>query len=232
MTAENKSVIKKAFGTAFPHTIPVFTGFITLGMAYGVLMSTKGFGTIWAMLMSLVAFCGSMQFAAITLLVSAFDPIQAFILSVMVNARHLFYGISMLEKYKGLGKIRFFLIYMLCDETFSIASSIEPPEDVNRKWFYFAISILDYSYWQMGTLLGSIVGNVITFNTEGLDFALTALFVVLFLEQIKKTENRLSGVIGVCGTIAALIVFGADNLVIPAMIIVLICLLAGRRKIC
>jgi len=103
---------------------------------------------------------------------------------------------------------------------------------VNRKWFYFAISILDYSYWQMGTLLGSIVGNVITFNTEGLDFALTALFVVLFLEQIKKAENRISGIIGVCGTIAALIVFGADNLVIPAMIIVLICLLAGRRKIC
>jgi len=232
MTAENKSAVKKAFKTAFPHTIPVFTGFITLGMAYGVLMSTKGFATIWAMLMSSVAFCGSMQFAAITLLVSSFDPIQALILSVMVNARHLFYGISMLEKYKGLGKIRFFLIYMLCDETFSIASSIEPPEDVDRKWFYFAISILDYLYWQIGTLLGSIVGNVITFNTEGLDFALTALFVVLFLEQMKKSENRISGMIGVCGTVGALLLFGADNLVIPAMIIVLVCLLAGRRKIC
>ena len=121
---------------------------------------------------------------------------------------------------------------MLCDETFSIASSIEPPEDVDRKWFYFAISILDYSYWQMGTFLGSLVGNVISFNTEGLDFALTALFVVLFLEQMKKSENRISGIISVLGTVLALFVFGADNLVIPAMIIVLVCLLAGRRKIC
>lgn len=229
---ENKNVIKKAFKTAFPHTIPVFTGFIALGIAYGVLMSTKGFATIWAMLMSSVAFCGSMQFAAITLLASSFDPLQALILSIMVNARHLFYGISMLEKYKGFGKIRFFLIYMLCDETFSIASSIEPPEDVDRKWFYFAVSLLDYLYWQLGTFLGAVIGNVITFNTEGLDFALTALFVVLFIEQMKKKENRNSGLIGIFATVLALVIFGADNLVIPAMIIVLGCLLAGRRKIC
>ncbi|MBR5468138.1 MAG: AzlC family ABC transporter permease [Firmicutes bacterium] len=229
---DNNKAIKKAFKTAFPHTIPVFTGFIALGIAYGVLMSTKGFATIWAMLMSSVAFCGSMQFAAITLLASSFDPLQALILSIMVNARHLFYGISMLEKYKGFGKIRFFLIYMLCDETFSIASSIEPPEDVERKWFYFAVSLLDYLYWQLGTFLGAVIGNVITFNTEGLDFALTALFVVLFLEQMKKKENRNSGVIGIFATVLALVIFGADNLVIPAMIIVLGCLLAGRRRIC
>jgi len=232
VTAENKQKLKKAFKAAFPHTIPVLTGFLVLGMAYGVLMRTKGFGTVYSVAMSAIAFCGSMQFVAITLLTSAFNPVQALLLSFMVNARHLFYGISMLEKYKGLGKIRGFLIYVLCDETFSVSSSVEPPENVERKYLYFAISLLDYLYWIGGTLAGSLVGGMITFNTEGLDFVLTALFVVLFIEQVKKKENRIPGIIGIVGTVASLIIFGADNLVIPAMIIVLVCLIAGRKKLC
>ncbi len=118
---------KEAFLAAFPYAIPVMTSFIILGIAYGVLMQTKGYGTLWSVLMSAIAFCGSMQFFAITLLTVPFNPIQAFLLSLMVNARHLFYGISMLEKYNNLGKIRFFLIYTLCDETFSIASSAPCP---------------------------------------------------------------------------------------------------------
>ena len=171
-----------------------------------------------------------MQFVAITLLTTVFDPFQAFLLSIMVNARHLFYGISMLNKYKGLGKIRGFLIYTLCDETFSIASSIEPPRDVKPKYFYFWISFLDYSYWILGTLLGGLVGKLITFNTKGLDFALTALFVVLFIEQVRKKENRLPGLIGmVCSTVA-LCIFGADQMVIPAMILILVLLLLDMKR--
>ncbi len=224
---------QKAFSAAFPHTIPVLTGFLVLGMAYGVLMQTKGYGTLWAVLMSAVAFCGSMQFVAITLLTAAFNPLQAFLLSVMVNARHLFYGISMLEKYKGLGKVRAFLIYTLCDETFSISSSVTPPEDIDRKYFYLSISLLDYLYWVIGTFLGSVLGNFVSFNTKGLDFVLTALFVVLFLEQMKKSENRIFGLIGIACTVVALVFFGAANLVIPAMILILLVLLGmGRKKIC
>jgi len=221
-----------ALGAAFPLTIPVLTGFIVLGMTYGVLMQTKGYGVLWAVLMSAVAFCGSMQFVAITLLTAAFDPLAAFFLSLMVNARHLFYGLSMLEKYKGLGKLRVFLIYTLCDETFSIASSALVPEGVDRKYFYFFISLLDYFYWVFGTFLGSVLGGVLSFNTKGLDFALTALFVVLFLEQMKKEENRLAGMAGLICAAAALAVFGAENLVIPAMILIVVTLLSGRKLLC
>lgn len=222
----------KALAAAFPHTIPVLTGFLTLGMAYGVLMQTKGYTTIWAVLMSAIAFCGSMQFVAITLLTTAFDPVSAFLLSLMVNARHLFYGISMLEKYRGLGKIRPFLIYTLCDETFSIASSVSPPENVDRKAFYVAISLLNYLYWVVGTALGGVLGSLITCNTKGLDFALTALFVVLFLEQMKKQSNRVSGVIGIVGSLVALMLFGAAKMVLPSMLIILLILLIGGRKTC
>ena len=224
-----KEAFRKAFRAAFPHTVPVLTGFLVLGIAYGVLMQTKGYGAVWAFLMSAIAFCGSMQFVAITLLTTAFDPMQAFLLSIMVNARHLFYGISMLEKYKGLGKIRGFLIYVLCDETFSITSSVDPPEGTNRKYFFFSISLLNYLYWIMGTLLGSILGNLIHFNTQGLDFVLTALFVVLFLEQLEKKENRVHGAVGMIGTTLSLFLFGADKLVIPAMGIILCVLVMGYQ---
>lgn len=224
---------KKALSAAFSYTVPVLTGFLVLGAAYGVLMQTKGYGTVWAVLMSAVAFCGSMQFAAITLLTTAFDPLQAFLLSIMVNARHLFYGISMLEKYKGLGKTRAILIYTLCDETFSISSCAEPPEGVDRKSFYLSVSLLDYLYWVLGTFLGSALGDFVTFNTAGLDFVLTALFVVLFLEQMKKSENRIFGLTGIVCTVISVFVFGASNPVIPSMILILMVLLVmGRKKIC
>ncbi len=230
-TRDSKS-IKKALVSALPHTIPVFTGFIFLGMAYGVLMQAKGYNALWSVLMSAVAFCGSMQFVAITLLTTAFNPFQAFLMSFMVNARHLFYGVSMLGKYRGMGKIKAFLVYLLCDETFSIIYSIEPPEDVDSKSFYFWISLLDYLYWVLGTFLGGVIGNFVSFNTMGLDFVLTALFTVLFLEQMKAKENRLCGFIGIVGTVISLAVFGQENVVIPAMMIILVILTAGRKKIC
>ena len=229
---KSKKVFQQAFTAAFPHTIPVLTGFLVLGMAYGVLMQTKGYGAVWAVLMSMIAFCGSMQFVAITLLTAAFNPIQAFLLSITVNARHLFYGLSMLEKYKGLGKVRAVLIYTLCDETFSISSSVAPPENIDRKYFYLSISLLDYFYWVLGTFLGSVLGSFITFSTKGLDFVLTALFVVLFMEQMTSRENRISGIIGLACTGVGLFMFGVENLVIPSMLFILLVLLAGRKRIC
>ena len=221
----------RALRAAFPVTIPVLTGFLCLGLAYGLLMQTKGYGPLWSTLMSAIAFGGSMQFVAVTLLTTAFDPIQAFLLSVMVNARHMFYGLSMLEKYRGLGKVRGFLIYVLCDETFSLVSTVEPPEGVERKDFYFCISLLDYLYWVTATALGGLLGSFLTFDTTGMDFALTALFVVLFLEQWRKPENRPAGVVGILCAAGSLLVFGADNMVIPAMVLVLAVLLGARRRL-
>ena len=229
---ETRSTTKSALRAAFPVTIPVLTGFTCLGLAYGVLLETKGYGPMWATLMSAIAFGGSMQFVAITLLTTVFDPIQAFLLSIMVNARHIFYGLSFLDKYKGLGKIRAYLIYTLCDESFSLISTVEPPEHVEKKDFYFWISFLNYSYWVVATALGGLMGKFITFDTTGLDFALTALFVVLFMEQWKKKENRFAGVVGIACAAASLAIFGADRMVIAAMALILLVLLGGRKRLC
>ena len=224
--------ITRAVRAAFPHTVPILTGYLVLGAAYGLLMQTTGFGAPWVLLMSAVAYCGSMQFVAITLLAGAYDPLQALLMSLMVNARHMFYGLSMLDRYKGMGKARFPLIYMLCDETFSIVSTVEPPPEVEAKDFYLAVTLLDYGYWLAASLLGAAVGDLIPFDTTGMDFALTALFVVLFLEQWKKKENRPAGIIGLVCTALSLAVFGPDNLVIPAMVLLLAVLLGGRKKLC
>ncbi|WP_343209319.1 AzlC family ABC transporter permease [Anaerolentibacter hominis] len=231
MDKDKKEMWKKAFRAAFPQTIPVLTGFAFLGIAYGVLMNTKGYGVLWSFLMSAVAFCGSMQFVAITLLTIPFNPLQAFLMSLMVNARHLFYGISMLKKYRGLGKIKGFLIYTMCDETFSIACSAEVPEGVDRKSFYFFISLLDYLYWIGGSVIGGLLGGLVSFDTKGLDFVLTALFVVIFLNQWENRKNRLPAAIGVGISALCVILFGADQFIIPAMIGLLVCLTLLRKPL-
>lgn len=217
---------------AFPLTLPVLTGYLVLGLAYGVLLQTKGYGPLWSTLMSAIAFCGSMQYAAVTLLTTVFDPVQAFFLSLMVNARHLFYGVSMLKKYAGLGLMRPFLIYWLTDETFSVLCTVDVPKDTDPGPFYFCVSALNYCYWVLGTLLGGVAGSLVTFNTTGMDFALTALFVVLLIEQLKGKQQCLSGVIGLVCSVVALAIFGADHMVIPAMVLVLACLMLERRKLC
>lgn len=221
----------KALKAAFPYTIPVLTGFIVLGFAYGVLMSTKGYGPMWSFLMSAIAFCGSMQFVAITLLTTVFNPVQALLLSIMVNARQLFYGISMLDKYKGTGKLKPFLIYTLCDETFFTNYTIQPPKEINTNYFYFFVSLLNYAYWSLGSLFGGLIGNMITFDTKGLDFVLTAFFVVIFINQWKSVKKHFSAIVGVISSTLCLIVFGASNFIIPSMLVILLVLLIFRRKI-
>lgn len=221
-----------ALRAALPATIPVMTGYICLSIAYGILMAANGYGLLWSTLMSLLVFAGSMQYAAIELLVSVFNPLQGFLLAFMVNARHIFYGLAVLEKYKGMGKLRAYLIYTLTDETFSLVSTLEPPEGVDRKHFYVCLSLLNHMFWVSGTVLGSLAGGLITFDTTGMDFALTALFVVLFLEQWKKRENRAAGVIGIVCAAVSLALFGADHLVIPAMILIMAVLLGGRKRLC
>ena len=221
-----------ALRAAFPATVPVLTGYLCLGIAYGVLMRTAGYGLGWAVFLSIVCYAGSMEFVTVTLLTSAFDPVQALVMSILVNARHCFYGLSILEKYRGTGWARPFLIFGLTDETFSLVSTLEPPAGVERRDFYFWISLLDYLYWQMGSVLGALIGGLLPFDTTGLDFALTALFIVLFLEQWRKRENRPAALIGLGCTAVSLAAVGADRLVIPAMVLILAVLLGGRNKLC
>lgn len=225
------NIRKEALKAAFPHTIPVLTGFMFLGTAYGVLMASKGYGVIWSFLMSTIAFCGSMQFVAITLLTSAFAPVQTLVLTLLVNARHLFYGLSMLKKYRGVGRLKFFLIFMMCDETFSINYSAQVPEHIDKGWFYFFISFLNYTYWALGTVLGGVLGNIIIFNTKGLDFSLTALFVVIFMNQWQEKKNRIPALLGLGAALGSLILFGPSDFIIPAMVLILISLTLLRGKL-
>jgi len=226
-----KNNLKRALKAAFPHTIPVLTGFTFLGIAYGVLMSSKGYGVWWTALASFLVFAGSAQYIAITFLTSVFNPIYALLMTLMINARHLFYGISLLDKYKNTGKLKPYLIFGLCDETFSIVCSTEPPPGVNRKWFIFFITLLDHSYWVLGSILGGLLGSMISFNTQGLDFVLTALFVVIFLGQWKAQKNHKPAIIGILCSIGCLIVFGPSNFIIPSMAAILVILTVFRKNL-
>ena len=159
---------RRALKAAFPYTLPILAGFAFLGLAYGILMHSKGFSFLWPMLMSMTIFAGSMEFVAADLLCSAFHPLYAFFLTLMVNARHLFYGISMLDKFKGTGLKKWYLIFGMCDESFSINQSVEPPEGVDRGWFMFFVTLLNQGYWVLGATLGGLLGNLVTFNTKGI----------------------------------------------------------------
>ena len=226
-----RKVLKKALYAAFPNTIPILAGFLFLGMTYGIYMNVSGFSFWYPCLMSLTIFAGSVEFVAVNLLLGAFHPIQALAMTLMLNARHLFYGISMLDRFRGLGLKKIYLIFGMCDETFSINYTAEIPPDVDRGWFMFFVTLLNHLNWFAGATLGGIFGSFITFNTEGLDFVMTAMFVVIFLEQWLKEERHESSILGIGLSILSLIAFGADGFLIPAMLSILAVLTLLRKPL-
>lgn len=221
LRAEKNRRIRSALRAAFPHTIPIFAGFWFLGLTYGIYMNVSGFSFIYPMLMSITIFAGSMEFVTVNLLLGAFNPLQALAMTLMINARHLFYGISMLEKYRGYGWKSFYLIFGMCDESFSINYTADIPRDVDKGWFMFFVTLLNHFYWFSGSTLGGIFGSLIHFDTEGLDFVMTAMFVVIFLEQWLKEKDHTSSFLGLLISAVCLIAFGADNFIIPAMLAIL-----------
>ena len=220
---------RKALRAAFPHTLPVLTGYAFLGLAYGILMQSAGFPFWYPALISLVVYAGSMQYAAVPLLGAAFDPAGAFFLTLMVNARHLFYGLAMLERYKGYGWRSFYMIFAMSDETFSITCSATPPEGVDKGWFMFFITLLDQLYWVGSAGLGAALGTVLPFSTEGVDFVMTAMFTVIFLNQWEKDQQHGSALIGLAVPLVCLAVFGSGSFLLPSMGGILVLLLALRR---
>ena len=222
-----------ALRAAFPPTVPIALGFLFLGCSYGVLMGVKGFSFVWPMCMSVAIFAGSMEFVTVNLLLSAFDPIAGFLLALMVNARHLFYGLSMLRAFRGLGWKRPYLIYGMCDETFAINSSARVPDGVDRGWFYLWVTLLNQSYWVAGATIGGLVGSNLPFDTEGLDFVLTALFLVIFLDQWHGAgrTGREAALIGVLASVVCLAVFGADGFMVPAMATMLVLFVVLRPRL-
>lgn len=223
--------MKKAIKAAFPNTIPVMLGYISVGMAFGLLFEKSGYNLLWAILMSIVVYAGSMQFIAINLLTGGAGFIEIALMTLFVNIRHLFYGLSFIDKFKDMGKKKTYMIYSLTDETYSLLCSVKAPEGVNNNLFLFCISFLNQMYWIIGTIIGSALGSLIKFNTKGIDFAMTALFVVIFIDQWSSYKTHIPVIIGILSTIASLLIFGPNNLVLPSMILIVINLMIFSKQI-
>ncbi|MGI5978673.1 MAG: AzlC family ABC transporter permease [Oscillospiraceae bacterium] len=221
----------KAFRAAFPYTLPILAGFWFLGMTYGIYMSVKGFSFLYPMFMAMTIFGGSLEFVTADLLCAAFNPMQAFLLALMIQARHLFYGIAMLDKYRDMGWKRFFLIFGMCDETFSINCTAKVPEGVDPGWFMLWVSFLNWLYWVTGAAVGGLLGARFAFDTEGLDFVMTAMFTVIFLEQCLKEKKHWTALIGFAAAFVCLLIFGADDFLLPTMAVILTLLTAFRTPI-
>ena len=218
-----------ALKAAFPCTIPVLTGYFVLGMGYGIYVQSLGLPVWLPPLMGTVVYGGSLEFVLASLLLSSFSPLSAFLMALMIQARHLFYGLTMLERYKGYGLRSFYMIYAMSDETFSITCSAEPPEGVDRGWFMFFITLLDQFYWVASAFLGAAVGSVLPFSTEGVDFVMTAMFVVIFLNQWEKEKQHYASLIGLAVPLVCLLLFGSGSFILPSMVCMLV-LLVGLRK--
>jgi len=227
---------KHAVRRAFADTLPVMAGYVFLGFGFGILTVQSGYGPLWALAMSLFIYAGSMQYLTVSLLTGGAGLLTAALTTVVVNARHLFYGISMVDAYKGAGKKKPYLIFALTDETYSLVSQNQIPDGISRHSYCFLVSLFDHIYWVAGTALGSLAGTLLTINYEGIEFALTALFVTIFAEQWLTTEDHRPAMLGVAATVLCLLVFGRDVFLIPSMVIIAIGLTTmrktGRREPC
>lgn len=223
--------MKKVIKAAFPATIPVMLGYLSVGMAFGLLFEKSGYNFMWAIFMSVAVYAGSMQFIAINLLTSGAGLAEIALMTLFVNIRHVFYGLSFIDKFKAMGKKKTYMIYSLSDETYSLLCSSTAPEGIDNNLFLFCIAFLNQIYWIIGTFIGSIAGSLITFNTNGIDFAMTALFVVIFIEQWSTYKTHIPVLIGIVSTIISLLIFGADNLIIPSMVLITVTLMIFKKQI-
>lgn len=227
----NRAPVWRAFRAAAPQTLPVFAGYLVLGLGYGIYVQSLGLPVWLPPLMGTVVYGGSLEFVLASLLLGSFAPVSAFLMALMIQARHLFYGLTMLQRYRGYGLRSAYMIFAMSDETFSITCSAEPPEGVDRGWFMFFITLLDQCYWVASAGLGAVVGSVLPFSTEGVDFVMTAMFTVIFLNQWEKDRQHYSALIGLAAPLACLVFFGSGSFLLPSMGCILILLLALRKPI-
>lgn len=227
MKVERKSLFKKAIKL----TLPILAGYTVLGIGYGMILVSKGIDPIWAFLQSIVIYGGTLQYVGVGLIVNSVSLFSVAITSMLICARHLFYGISMIDKFKGAGYLTAYLSFALTDETYSLlVADTENLGDKDRLKYYFYICLLDHIYWVFGACLGAFLGSVLKFNSKGMDFVLTALFVTIFIDQWEKNPHHLSAILGLLLSTLALILMGPQNFLIPAMILILIALFVVRNK--
>lgn len=219
----------KALKTVFLDTVPVMTGYLFLGVSFGILLGETGYGLGWAFCMALFLYAGSAQFLAVSLLANQASLLSSAIAIFLLNARHIFYGISLIDAYKGFGKKKPYMIFSLTDETYSLVTQNQPPEGMKRQTYCFFVSVLDHIYWIIGCVLGSLAGNIIPISFEGIDFVLTALFVTLFVEQWLSSKDHFPAIIGVVATVLCLVIFGSEIFLIPSMILIAVLLTTTRK---
>ncbi|MBR2459750.1 MAG: AzlC family ABC transporter permease [Clostridia bacterium] len=223
--------MKRTLKTAFLATLPVMTGYLVLGFGFGIIMRSEGFGIPITFVMSLAIYAGSMQYVAVGLMTGGASLITTVLTTLMVNARHLFYGISMLDRYRDTGKAKPYLIFGLTDETYSLVCGELPDIDtVHTRAYYILVTLFDHFYWVLGSVLGAVLGTLVSFNSEGIDFALTALFVTVFLDQWLNTKKHAPAIIGTITSTACLLIFGSDSFLIPSMLVIALILSLYRSE--
>lgn len=227
MTTQKKS----EYVFALKQTIPVLLGYIFMGIAFGLMLQNAGYSYIWAFLISVSIYAGSMQFVLVTLLTGTASLLSTVIMTLFINGRHIFYGISFVEKYKNMGKAYPYMVFSLTDETYSVLCSLKVPEGMNEKKVSFLISVMNHSYWVTGSVIGALIGQMITFDTTGIDFSMTALFVVIVINQWIENKNHFSAITGFSAALLALILLGPDNFLLPALTVIVIILLVYRKKL-
>lgn len=215
---------------AFYKSIPVLAGYIVLGIGFGILMHNAGYGLLWTASMSILIYAGSMQYVGVGLLAGGASVLTTVMTTVMVNARHLFYSISMIDMYKHAGKYKPYLIFALTDETYSLLSDGKVPSGVEPDLYRFLVSLFNQSYWITGSIIGNLLGTVLPFSTAGIEFSMTALFVASFTEQWLTTKNHIPALTGLLCTLLCLVVFGSENFLIPAMLLITLVLTLLRKR--
>ena len=222
---------RKTIRAALPLTIPVMMGYLSLGIAFGLMLHAAGYGVLWAGAMSLIIYAGSAQILGVSLLAAGVPLAQTALLTLILNLRHLVYGLSMLEKFRGMGARKLYMIFSLTDETYALLSSAKVPEGVEEHDFYFTVSLLDQSYWVTGSVLGSLVGTALRFDTTGVDFAMTALFLVIAVSQWRGARSHLPALLGAGAALLGLLVFGAEDMLPPALAVIIIALVLLRPRL-
>lgn len=221
---------RKMISAAFPVTVPVLMGYLAIGLAFGLMLQSAGYGVFWALLMSLTIYAGSGQYLGVSLLATGAPLTQVAFLTLMINFRHLVYGLSMLEKFRGMGRRKFYMIFSLTDETYALLSSVKVPEGMDEHDYYFTIAWMNQSYWIIGSVLGAALGAALGFDTTGVDFAMTALFIVIAVGQWKSAGSHIPALLGGTATLASLLVVGRDDMLLPALGIIVLVLTMMRTR--
>lgn len=222
---------RQYIGFAFKQSIPVMLGYIFLGIAFGLLLQNAGYSFVWAFLASVVIYAGSMQFVLVSLLTAGAGLLYTAVMTLFINGRHIFYGLSFVEKYKKMGKVYPYMVFSLTDETYSVLCGTKVPEGMEEGKVFFWVSFFDQCYWVLGSVIGALAGSYITFDSTGIDFSMTALFVVIVVEQWQEQKSHFPAILGAVSGIAWLLLLGPDSFIVPALCTCMAILLLARKSV-